>query len=130
MSSKSFSKHCISVICVECGLDLKPKVSLAVSFLLLSFKKKDAFHLIRNCKNRKDCPLDGNCQTSDIIYKYIASTTVNPDKIYLGTAEGNFKKRYYNHKTSFKNRGKANGTTLLKYVWKVKNKYKETPSLK
>ena len=83
-----------------------------------------------NCKNRNDCPLDGNCQTSDIIYKCIASTTVNPDKIYLGTAEGNFKKRYYNHKTSFKNREKANDTTLSKYVWEVKDKYKETPSLK
>ena len=59
-----------------------------------------------NCKNKNDCPLDGNCQTSDIIFKCIASTTINPEKIYLGTAEGNFKKRYYNQKTSFKNRGK------------------------
>ena len=25
-----------------------------------------------NCKSRNDCPLDGNCQTSDIIYKCIA----------------------------------------------------------
>ena len=40
-----------------------------------------------NCKNKNDCPLDGNCQTSDIIYKCIASTAVKPDKIYLGTAE-------------------------------------------
>ena len=75
-----------------------------------------------NCNYKTDCPLDGNCQTSDIIYKCIASTTVNPDKIYLGTAEGNFKKRYYNHKTSFKNREKANDTTLSKYVWEVKDK--------
>ena len=83
-----------------------------------------------NCKNRNDYPLDGNYQASDIIYKCIASTTVNPNKIYLETAEGNFKKRYYNHKTSFKNREKANDTTLSKYVWEVKDKYKETPSLK
>ena len=38
--------------------------------------------------------------------------------------------RNYNHKTSFKNRGKANDTTLSKYIWEVKDKYKETPSLK
>ena len=31
---------------------------------------------------------------------------------------------------SFKNREKANDTTLSKYVWEVKDKYKETPSLK
>ena len=61
-----------------------------------------------NCKNRNDCPLDGNCHTGDIIYKSIASTTVNPDK---------------NHKTSFKNREKANDTTFSKYVWEVKQKF-------
>ena len=83
-----------------------------------------------NCKNKNNCPLDVNCQTSDIIYKCIPSTTLNPDKIYPGTAEGNFKKRYYNHKTSFKNREKANDSTLSKYVWEVKDKYKETPFLK
>ena len=83
-----------------------------------------------NRKIRNDCPLDSNCQTSDIIYKWIASTTVNPDKIYLETAEGNLKKRYYNHKTSSKNREKANDTTLSKYVWEIKDKYKEKPSLK
>ena len=83
-----------------------------------------------NCKDRNDYPRDNNCQTSDIIDKYIASATVNPDKRYLGTAKGNFKKRYYNHKTSFKNREKTNDPTLSKYVWKVKDKYKETRSLK
>ena len=83
-----------------------------------------------NFKNKSDCPLDGNCQTKDIIYKCIASTTVNPDKICLGTAKGNFKKRYYNHKTLFKNREKANGTTISKYLWEAKCKYKQTPSLK
>ena len=65
-----------------------------------------------------------------ILYINTVSTIVNQDKIYLGTAEGDFRKRYYNHKTSLKNREKANDTTLLKYVREVKDKYKETPSLK
>ena len=47
-----------------------------------------------NCKNRNDCPhLMVTAKQVDIIYKCIVSTTVNPDKIYLGTAEANFKKR-------------------------------------
>ena len=83
-----------------------------------------------NYKNKNDCPLGGNCQTSDVIYKCNTSTTVNLDKIYLGTAEGNFRKRYYNHKVSFKNRQKENDITLSKQAWEVKNKYKETTSLK
>ena len=33
-------------------------------------------------------------------------------------------------RTAFKNREKANDTTLSKYVWEVKDKYKETPFLK
>ena len=82
-----------------------------------------------NWKNKNDCLLDGNCQTTDIIYECTVSTTVNQDKIYLGKAEGDFKKRYYNHKTSFKNREKAKHT-LLKYVWEAKKKHKETLSLK
>ena len=52
-----------------------------------------------NCRNKNDCPRDGNSQTSDIICNCITSTTINPDKIYLGTTQENFKKRYYNHNT-------------------------------
>ena len=83
-----------------------------------------------SCKNKNDFSLDGNYQTNNIIYKCIASTTVNPDIIYLGTGEGNFTKRYYSQKVSFKKREKANYTTLSKYLWEVKDKHKETPSLK
>ena len=36
-----------------------------------------------------------------MIYKYIALATGFPDKIYLGTAKGEFKKRFYNHNSSF-----------------------------
>ena len=43
------------------------------------------------CRNKNSCPLDGNCQASNIIYKCIASATVNSDKVYLGSAEGNLK---------------------------------------
>ena len=80
-----------------------------------------------NCRNNNDSPLDGSCQTSDVIYKCVASITINRDKVYLGTSNRNFKKRYYNHKTSLNNR---NETTLSKYLWEVRHKYKETPSLK
>ena len=50
-----------------------------------------------NCRNKSVFPLDGNCQQNVVIYKCIASTSVNPDKVYLEMAEGEFKKPYYNH---------------------------------
>ena len=83
-----------------------------------------------NCRNKSVYPVDGNCQQNDVIYKCIASTSVNPDKVYLRTAEGEFKKRHYNHNKSFRHRSYANKTTLSKYVWEIKEKYNEMSSLK
>ena len=52
------------------------------------------------------------------------------DKVYLGTAEGDFKKRYYNHISSFKNETQMNKTTLAKYGWEQKQRHTITPTLK
>ena len=83
-----------------------------------------------NCKKKEECPLDGKCRAGNIIYKCVASANGLPDKCYLGTAEGDFKKRFYNHKKSFKNKSYMNETTLSKYVWDLKLKHKVTPKLK
>jgi len=64
------------------------------------------------------------------VYKCTVETTVKPIKAYLGTAEGDFKKRHYNHKKSFKNKGYRNETTLSKYIWEIREKYHEEPVLK
>ena len=84
----------------------------------------------RNCRNKNVYPLDGYCQQNDVICQCIASTSVIPEKLYWGTAEGEFKKRYYNHNKSFKHRSYANEITLSKYIWEIKDKYNEMPSLK
>ena len=34
-----------------------------------------------NCRNKGDCPLDGLCQTNDIIYKCVESTKIVPEKV-------------------------------------------------
>ena len=36
--------------------------------------------------------MEGKCRTEKIIYKCIMSTSGHPDKAYLRTAEGDFKK--------------------------------------
>ena len=48
----------------------------------------------------------------------------------VGTAEGEFKKRFYNHNSYFKNELKMNDTTLAKHVWDLKLKHNVTPTLK
>ena len=83
-----------------------------------------------NCRNKSTCPLNGQCQSQDIIYKCTVSTSINPDKVYLGTAEGDFKKRYYNHTKSFCIKRYINETSLSKHIWEIKEKHQENSSLK
>ena len=80
-----------------------------------------------NCRKKDECPLNGQCLAQDIVDKCIASTSMNPEETYLGTAEGDFKKRYNNHTNLFRH---SKDTTLSKYIWEIKNKYNEMPTLK
>ena len=60
-----------------------------------------------NCRIKTKYPLNGDCCKEDIIYKCTALATFQPKNVYLGLAEGEFKKqRYYFHTQSFEtNRG-------------------------
>ena len=80
-------------------------------------------------RKKDECPLNGQCLAQDIVYKYIASTSMNPDKTYLGTAEGDFKKIYNNHTNSFRYKQYSKDTTLSKYIWETKKEYNEMPTL-
>ena len=65
-----------------------------------------------------------------MIYKFTALTTFQFKKVYLGLAEGEFKKqRYHNHTQSRCNDIYSNSATLFSYVWTIKKTKKETPSL-
>ena len=83
-----------------------------------------------NCHIKTKCPLNGDCWKEDVMYKCTTLTTSQPKKVYLGLAEGKFKKqRYYNHTQSFRKENYSNSTTLSSYVWKIKKRKKETPTL-
>ena len=47
----------------------------------------------RNSRKKEDCPSERKCRTENIVYKCIASTSGHPDKVYLGTAERDLKKK-------------------------------------
>ena len=74
-----------------------------------------------NCqtRNEQECPLPGECDQKNVVYQ---ADVHGDNKImkYFGSTE-NFKKRYYQHKSSLKDRP-ANHTTLSSYVWKLKDK--------
>ena len=70
-----------------------------------------------NCRQKTDCPMDGNCLSECLIYKASVSATTN--KYYYGTCENTLKERYNNHKCSFRNKSREKNTELSKYVWGI-----------
>ena len=70
-----------------------------------------------NCRKKHECPLDGKCRAEYIVYKCVASVDRYHNKVYLGTAEGDFKQRFCNHGMSLNKEGHSTDTTLSKYVW-------------
>ena len=43
-----------------------------------------------NCRKKEKCPLEGKCRANYVVYKCTASATGCPNKVYLGTAQGEF----------------------------------------
>ena len=78
-----------------------------------------------NCRNRKNCPLDGKCLTPNIIYEaQIMSNQPNyKQKVYIGTAETDFKHRFNNHTKSFNLEHYENDTELSKEYWTIKRNH-------
>ena len=73
-----------------------------------------------NCK-KYICPLNGECRNSAVIYKATIETqNAEKQKEYIGMSETEFKLRFYNHESSFKNFHHRSKTTLSQYVWRMK----------
>ena len=71
-----------------------------------------------NCRNKANCPLEGKCRKSSIIYK----ATLKSNRIAnYGCSETEFKTLFNNHKQSLVHRHKRNATELSKAVWNAKN---------
>ena len=83
-----------------------------------------------NCRKKYECPFDGKCRAENIVHKCVASIHGYPNKVYLGTAEGDFKQRFSNQQMTFNNEGHSADTKLSKHVWEVKRKLKIMSSLK
>ena len=65
-----------------------------------------------NCRVKSECPVDGQCQVTDLMCMYTVLSPDKPNKVYLGTTEGDFKERFYGHRELFNNETSAYDTTL------------------
>lgn len=75
-----------------------------------------------NCRQPENCPLEGHCLKSSIIYQACVTTPDNRTESYIGLTEGNFKTRYNNHTASFRNENKRNATELSNHIWSLKDR--------
>ena len=86
-------------------------------------KKDDTMKRTCNCRVKNECPLDGKCLSSNIVYS--AEVLIDNNEqgdIYFGISETEFKTRLNNHKKSFKNRIYETDNELSKYIWDLKDK--------
>ena len=78
---------------------------------------------------KEECPMGSKCQTMGAVYDCCVPSP-EPRKIYVGLAEGKWKQRYYNHKTSFNHKRYLHETALSSYMWHLKESLHVTPNLK
>lgn len=83
-----------------------------------------------NCRKKNECPLNGECQKSSVIYKCSVTAPDFPDKVYIGLTEKDFKTRWNSHKQSLTNNKYKNSTALSSYVWDLKEKHNAIATLK
>ena len=65
--------------------------------------------------------LSMECLSSSLVYKATV-THEKEKKCYVGLVEGDFKRRYNNHKTSFERPEYEKSTTLSSYVWSLRDR--------
>ena len=81
-----------------------------------------------NCRKKEECPLDGNCLVSDLVYQADVITEnrdIEHIMTYFGQTGREFKSRYYEHRMAFKNKNSKMATALSNYVHKLKEEGKE-----
>ena len=72
-----------------------------------------------NCRRGTACPLNGECLTEAIVYKAEIKTQ---GIVYIGSTEGPFKQRLYEHKSNMRIEKNKTKTTLSQYAWELKDR--------
>ena len=75
-----------------------------------------------NCRQKNNCPLNGNCLQSSVVYQAtVTRKDNNTFETYIGLTETDFKTRHTNHIASFRYTKHKNSTKLSKHIWTLKN---------
>ena len=68
--------------------------------------------------------MKGNCVIEAVVYKAKVKTSSNDNEniSYIGSTDGDFKQRLYQHKSDRKYEKNRNKTTLAKHLWDLKDR--------
>ena len=132
MLGKLFNKNTLK-ISYSCLPNIKAKIGSHNKVLIYKSFEKDIVSTKCNCQKSIECPLNGQCVVSSVIYK--AEILEEGEKegnghIYVGLAGGAFKLRLANHLQSFKNESKQKQSKLSEYIWGLKNRNIESFEIK
>ena len=75
-----------------------------------------------DCQVAENCPLNGNCKQSAVIYQADVTPEIDNKHIYIGPTERPFKERLSDHHTSFKYEQYKIKSKLTSFIWEMKNK--------
>ena len=78
----------------------------------------------RSCRKKEDCPLNGECLVSEVVYQATV-TTRNKEETYIGFTATQFQARHRNHLMSFRHEKRRNETELSKHLRQLKEAKKE-----
>ena len=71
-------------------------------------------------QKKEKCPLPGACNQEGVVYQASVKNMRGEEETYIGLAK-NFKKRYYGHTKTFKEKPEKS-TTLSTHFWKEREK--------
>ena len=71
-----------------------------------------------SCQWKSDCPLNQSCLSEYLVYDAVVNTFTT--KNYYRTCKNNFKERYNNPTSSFKNKLRLKSIELSNYIWELK----------
>ena len=115
---KIFNRHTLK-LSYSCMPNMKSIISSHNNHVLSNANAQTPQPDTCNCRKKPDCPLEGKCLQTNVIYQATV-TTETTTETYVGLAT-NFKERYGNHKTSFRHSKRRNETELSKHVWNLQD---------
>ena len=118
---KIFNRHTLK-LSYSCMPNMKSVISSHNKYVLSNLNSSTQQPDTCNCRKKPDCPLEGKCLQSNVIYQATV-TTATTTETYVGLAT-NFTGRCRNHQSSFRRSNRRNETELSKYIWTLQDSKK------